>query len=139
MLKPMRGAAPLREVLWLICSQIAVGLVEPRHHGVECSFCHKILLESILQGQINYIRNSVKVLVDAHDGTLRFFAVDETDPVLATYRQIFPQLFEPRTAIPPEVKAHFRYPLDLFKIQAQMYLSYHMSDPEVLVLPELLC
>jgi uncharacterized membrane protein (UPF0182 family) len=85
----------------------------------------------LLKGQVNYIRNSVKVLVDAYEGTLRFFAVDEADPVLATYRQIFPKLFEARAAIPPAVKAHFRYPLDLFKIQAQMYLSYHMSDPEV--------
>jgi uncharacterized protein len=84
----------------------------------------------ILRGDINYIRNSVKVLVDAYDGTLRFFVVDEADPILATYRKIFPHLFEPNAAIPSEVRAHFRYPLDLFKIQAQMYLSYHMTDPE---------
>ncbi len=81
--------------------------------------------------RINYIRNSVKVVVDAYDGTLQFFVVDEEDPILATYRQIFPNLFIPRKATPPEVKAHFRYPQDLFKLQAQMYLSYHMSDPEV--------
>lgn len=81
--------------------------------------------------QVNYIRNSVKVLVDAYDGTSQFLVVDEDDPVLATYRQIFPNLFIPREATPPEVKAHFRYPLDLFKLQAQMYLSYHMSNPEV--------
>lgn len=81
--------------------------------------------------QINYIRNSVKVMVDAYDGTVQFFVVDEDDPVLATYRQIFPALFVSREATPPEVKAHFRYPLDLFKLQAQMYLSYHMSDLEV--------
>jgi uncharacterized membrane protein (UPF0182 family) len=87
-------------------------------------------LESLVREKVNYIRNSVKVLIDARDGTLRFFVVDETDPVLATYRKIFPQLFEPRTAIPAIVKAHFRYPLDLFKFQAQVYLSYHMSDPE---------
>ncbi len=81
--------------------------------------------------RVNYIRNSVKVLVDAYDGTIQFFVVDQDDPVLSTYRQIFPDLFIPREATPPEVKAHFRYPLDLFKLQAQMYLSYHMSDPEV--------
>ncbi len=81
--------------------------------------------------QVNYIRNSVKVVVDAYDGTLQFFVVDKEDPVLATYRQIFPDLFISREAIPPEVKAHFRYPLDLFQLQAQMYLSYHMSAPEV--------
>ena len=81
--------------------------------------------------QVNYIRNSVKVVVDAYDGALQFFVVDENDPVLATYRQIFPDLFISQEATPPEIKAHFRYPLDLFKLQAQMYLSYHMSDPEV--------
>jgi hypothetical protein len=88
-------------------------------------------LSNILRDRINYIRNSVKVLIDAYDGTLRFFAVDETDPVLATYRKIFPNLFEARTAVPEAVKAYFRYPQDLFVIQAQMYLTYHMSNPEV--------
>jgi uncharacterized protein len=87
--------------------------------------------EQILNDNINYIRNSVKVLLDAYDGTMRFFVIDETDPILQTYRKIFPHLFEPKTAITPEVKEHFRYPLDLFKIQTQMYLSYHMSNPEV--------
>ena len=81
--------------------------------------------------RVNYIRNSVKVLLDAYDGTLKFFVVDEEDPILATYRQIFPSLFMSPEATPPEVKAHFRYPHDLFKLQAQMYLSYHMNDPEV--------
>ena len=88
-------------------------------------------IEEILRDNINYVRNSVKVLVDAYDGTMRFFVVDETDPLLRTYRKIFPRLFEPSKAIPAAVKAHFRYPLDLFKIQAQMYLAYHMNDPEV--------
>ncbi|MDZ8055779.1 MAG: UPF0182 family protein [Aulosira sp. ZfuVER01] len=86
--------------------------------------------EQLLHGDINYIRNSVKVVVDAYDGTMQFFAIDANDPVLHTYSQIFPHLFQPQTAIPPEVKAHFRYPQDLLKIQAQMYLAYHMSDPE---------
>jgi hypothetical protein len=88
-------------------------------------------IEQIVRGNVNYIRNSVKVLIDAYDGTLQFFAIDETDPVLATYRRIFPNLFEARSTIPPAVKAHFRYPEDLFKIQARMYLAYHMGDPEV--------
>ena len=81
--------------------------------------------------QVNYIRNSVKAIVDAYDGTVQFYVVDEADPVLATYRQIFPNLFIPRKDTPPDVKAHFRYPLDLFKLQAQMYRAYHMSNPEV--------
>ena len=80
---------------------------------------------------INYIRNSVKVLVDAKDGTMKFFVVDENEPVLATYRKIFPNLFQAQNTIPPQIKEHFRYPLDLFKAQAQMYLAYHMNDPQV--------
>ncbi|ESA37455.1 upf0182 protein [Leptolyngbya sp. Heron Island J] len=93
----------------------------------------------ILQGNIrqilgwngNYIRNSVKVVVDAFNGDMRFFVVDPQDPLLATYRKIFPNLFEPVQAVPPEIRAHFRYPIDFFKIQAQMYLAYHMSNPDV--------
>jgi hypothetical protein len=79
--------------------------------------------------RINYIRNSVKVLVDAKDGTMEFFTIDENEPVLATYRKIFPNLFS--ETIPSDIKQHFRYPLDLYKAQAQMYLSYHMTDPQV--------
>jgi uncharacterized protein len=79
----------------------------------------------------NYIRNPVKVVVDAKDGTMQFYVVDEAEPILATYRKIFPSLFKDTASIPPEVKAHFRYPQDLFKIQATMYLNYHMSDPQV--------
>ncbi|BAZ53966.1 hypothetical protein NIES4103_66500 [Nostoc sp. NIES-4103] len=88
-------------------------------------------IEQFLHRDVNYLRNSVKVLVDAYDGTMQFFVVDETDPVLRTYQKIFPHLFTPNSAIPSEVKAHFRYPQDLFKIQAQMYLVYHMNDPEL--------
>ncbi|MEB3213741.1 MAG: UPF0182 family protein [Leptolyngbyaceae bacterium] len=80
---------------------------------------------------INYIRNSVKAVVDAYDGTMQFFVVDESDPIAATYQKIFPTLFEPSDAISPDLKAHFRYPPDLFRVQAQMYLLYHMSDPTV--------
>ena len=82
-------------------------------------------------GKINYIRNSVKVVVDAKDGTMEFVVVDEQDPVLKTYRQIFPNLFVDKSTIDSEITKHFRYPADLFKIQAQMYLSYHMNNPEV--------
>jgi hypothetical protein len=85
----------------------------------------------ITDKNINYVRNPVKVVVDAKDGTMDFYVVDETEPVLATYRKIFPELFKSKAAIPPEIQAHFRYPQDLFTIQAQMYLSYHMEDPQV--------
>ncbi|HEY9736932.1 MAG TPA: UPF0182 family protein [Trichocoleus sp.] len=88
-------------------------------------------LQDLARRDINYLRNSVKVVVDAYDGTMRFFAIDGQDPVLATYQRIFPNLFEPATAIPEAVQAHLRYPQDLFKVQAQMYRAYHMANPEV--------
>ncbi|MEO1400072.1 MAG: UPF0182 family protein [Cyanobacteria bacterium J06635_1] len=75
----------------------------------------------------NYIRNSVKAVVDAYDGTVQLYAVDQTDPILAAYERIFPTLFE--TSVPPNLRAHFRYPHDLFKIQAHMYRAYHMQRP----------
>ncbi|WP_017324134.1 UPF0182 family protein [Synechococcus sp. PCC 7336] len=79
----------------------------------------------------NYIRNSVKVVVDAYDGTMTFWAIDDRDPLLATYRKIFPTLFANGADVPEALEAHFRYPVDLFKIQSQLYLSYHISDPAV--------
>ena len=85
----------------------------------------------LIRDRTNYIRNSVKVVVDAFDGTMQFYVVDETDPVLATYRQIFPELFLGADQVPEQVRNHFRYPLDLFKIQAVIYLTYHMDTPEV--------
>lgn len=87
--------------------------------------------ELISDKNINYVRNPVKVVVDAKDGTMQFYMVDENEPVLATYRKIFPSLFKNKDTIPASVQAHFRYPQDLFEIQAKMYLSYHMEDPQV--------
>ncbi|MGF1567661.1 MAG: UPF0182 family protein [Nodosilinea sp.] len=81
--------------------------------------------------RLNYIRNSVKVFVDAYDGSMEFFALDEQDPVLATYRRIFPSLFVSGMALPATYREHLRYPHDFFTIQAQMYRAYHMENPEV--------
>lgn len=80
-------------------------------------------------GYDNYIRNSVKVVIDAYTGEVDFYIVDNDDPVLQTYEKIFPTLFS--RDIPEDVFSHFRYPVDLFKIQAKMYGTYHMSNLEV--------
>jgi len=87
--------------------------------------------EPMTGNTVNYIRNSVKVVVDAYDGTMDFYIVDDTDPVIRTYEKIFPNLFKGPDEIPDEVRAHFRYPEDLFLIQSKAYLSYHMTNPEV--------
>lgn len=79
----------------------------------------------------NYVRDAAKVVIDAYDGSLNFYVVDEADPILTTYRKIFPNLFTSAAATPEAVAGHFRYPQDLFAVQAQMYRTYHMADPEV--------
>lgn len=80
-----------------------------------------------LPGDFNYIRNSAKATVDAYDGTLTVYVVDEADPIIRTYRKIFPKLF---SASPPplELASHFRYPEELFRVQADMYEEYHVTD-----------
>jgi len=78
---------------------------------------------------INYIRNSVKVVIDAYQGDTTFYLFDESDPVAQTYAAIFPDLFTPIAEMPAGIKDHLRYPQDLFSWQSQMYLSYHMTDP----------
>lgn len=80
---------------------------------------------------LNYIRNSVKVVIDAYDGTLTFFVVDPEDPLLQTYASIFPRLFTPLSEMPEWMQAHLRYPEGLFSIQAQLYQTYHMRDVNV--------
>ena len=82
-------------------------------------------------GDTNYIRNSVKVVIDAYNGTVTFYVADAADPIIATYRRIFPALFKPFDAMPPDLQKHIRYPEDLFHIQALQYRAYHMDAPEV--------
>lgn len=74
----------------------------------------------------NYIRNSVKVVVDAYNGTVRFFLADPDEPIIAAYARIFPTLFEPMSAMPEELQAHLRYPEDLFVAQNQAFRLYHL-------------
>jgi len=80
---------------------------------------------------LSYIRNSVKVTVDAYDGTTTLYAFDESDPVLQAWREVFPDLITDGDEIPDEIREHFRYPEGLFSIQAQAYKNYHMTNPQV--------
>ena len=84
-----------------------------------------------LQGDsINYLRNSVKVVIDAYDGTTTFYVFDTEDPIIAAYRAIFPDLFKDAATMPPGLRKHVRYPELLLKLQAEVYGLYHMADPE---------
>ena len=81
-------------------------------------------------GRLNYIRNSVKATVDAYDGTVNLYIFDESDPIIQAYSRLFPNLLKPASAMPAELRAHARYPEMLFRIQAEMYLTFHMKDPQ---------
>ena len=78
---------------------------------------------------INYMRNSVKVVIDAYDGTTTFYVFDTDDPIISAYRRIFPALFKDAAQMPPELRKHVRYPELLLKLQANVYGLYHMTDP----------
>ena len=88
-------------------------------------------MRAIVSSGANYIRNPVKVIVDAYDGSLKLYVVDKTDPILASFQQSFPTLFENLDNAPPQLQAHFRYPQMLFKVQAQIYRAHHMQRPDV--------
>ena len=83
------------------------------------------------ESSVNYIRNSVKVVVDAYSGATTFYVFDSTDPILASYRSIFPDLFKDAAAMPPDLRRHVRYPEALFKAQSEVYGLYHMTNPAV--------
>lgn len=80
---------------------------------------------------VNYMRNSVKIIVDAYEGTVDFYMVDDNDPILNVYASIFPDLFKPKADVPNGMDAHFRYPQDLFEIQMETFNRYHMTRPQV--------
>jgi uncharacterized membrane protein (UPF0182 family) len=80
---------------------------------------------------INYMRNSVKVVIDAYDGTTTFYVFDPQDPIISAYRRIFPALFKDAAAMPSTLRKHVRYPELLLKLQAAVYGLYHMTDPQV--------
>ena len=86
--------------------------------------------DSDLAAPFNYARNSVKVVIDAYDGTTKFYLIDDKDPVAQAYAKAFPKLFSPSSEVSPELRSHFRYPEDLFRVQTNMYGRYHITGPE---------
>jgi len=84
-----------------------------------------------LESGVNYIRNSAKAVVDAYDGTVDLYVTEPDDAVLETYASVFPDLFKPLEEMPEGLRAHLRYPVDMFSVQASVYRSYHMQDARV--------
>lgn len=87
--------------------------------------------ETFQGNDINYIRNSVKVVVDAYEGTVTYYVADPKDPLTKAYEATFPSLFKPIGAMPDALKAHLRVPVDMFNVQVQVYATYHITDPKV--------
>ncbi len=81
--------------------------------------------------RVNYIRNSVKVVVDAYDGTVSFYQADPDDPIIKTYAKIFPKTFRSLSDMPKSLISHLRYPEDIFSLQTAVYATYHMDDPQI--------
>ncbi|HVL53180.1 MAG TPA: UPF0182 family protein, partial [Vitreimonas sp.] len=78
----------------------------------------------------NYIRNSVKVSVDAYDGTMHFYVADDADPIVRAWQGVFPELFRPMSELPSDLTAHVRTPEEIFNVQTRMYGRYHVTDPQ---------
>jgi len=83
------------------------------------------------QAGVNYIRNAVKVVIDAYQGDTTFYLADARDPIAATYGRMFPGMFKPLAEMPAAIRAHVRYPEDIFAMQAAVYSTYHMTQPAV--------
>jgi uncharacterized membrane protein (UPF0182 family) len=81
-------------------------------------------------GDVNYMRNAVKATVDAYDGETRIYIFDPSDPIIRAYQQIFPRLLLPFSEMPADLRAHARYPESFFRVQAEVYRTYHMRDPQ---------
>lgn len=95
------------------------------------TFTDRLPYSKPLQGGINYLRNSVKVVVDAYDGSLDFYLNDTDDVLVKVYGRAFPELFKPLSAMPEDLRRHIRYPHQFLRTQAAMYTAYHMTDPKV--------
>ena len=86
-----------------------------------------------LAGDHKYVRNSVKVTVDAYQGTVKFYVIDPDDPIIQAYEKAFPDLFTPFDRMPPALRKHLRYPEDLFKLQSNVFSKYHVVEPPPLL------
>jgi uncharacterized membrane protein (UPF0182 family) len=82
-----------------------------------------------LNSSFNYVRNSVKVLIDAYNGSMTFYVTDPSDPIIQSYRKAFPKLFTDGAKMDDDVRRHLRFPEDMFRVQTNMYTLYHMTDP----------
>ena len=81
--------------------------------------------------EVNYIRNSVKIVIDAYHGTTTYYLADPNDPIALTLQRVFPDLFTPLDEMSADLRSHIRYPEDIFRLQTEMFMTYHMTNPAV--------
>ncbi len=103
--------------------------VSDRYPYSEQALTTRLNVGADLPRSLNYIRNSVKAVIDAYDGTVDMYVIDPNDPIIRSNQKIFPNLFKPIDEFPVELVGHLRYPEDLFRIQTDVYTLYHMTDP----------
>ena len=101
-----------------------------RYPNAERADTRQLSAESGLRHTFNYVRNSVKATVDAYDGTVTLYVVDESDPIIAAWQRAFPSLFTAGSEVPESIRGHFRYPEDLFRVQTNLYGRYQLLDAE---------
>jgi uncharacterized membrane protein (UPF0182 family) len=116
--------------LWWICDAYTVSDRYPYARTID------IAIDAFRYYRLNYIRNAVKVVIDAYNGTVNYYLADERDPMIQTYRRALPGLLKPLSEMPPSLRQHLRYPEDLFRIQSNIWALYHMRDPRVFYMRE---
>lgn len=116
--------------LWWICDAYTVSDRYPYARTMD------IRLGAFQFYRLNYIRNAVKVVIDAYNGTVQYYVADESDPMIRAYRRALPGLFKPLSEMPQSLRQHLRYPEDLFSIQSNIWALYHMRDPRVFYMRE---
>ncbi len=116
--------------MWWMCDAYTVSDRYPYARTLD------IALDAFRYYRLNYIRNAVKVVIDAYNGTTTYYIADESDPMIQTYRRALPGLFKPMSEMPESLRQHIRYPEDLFRIQSNIWALYHMRDPRVFYMRE---
>ena len=119
------------EILWVV-DLYTTSSWYPYSQPLEPEAIGRLARSSDLRPGINYMRNSVKAVVDAHDGHVTLYLVDPDDPIARAWSQAYPELFTPFSEMPQSLVEHLRYPQDLFRVQGQIYLEYHVTDPNEL-------
>ena len=119
------------EILWVV-DLYTTSSWYPYSQPLEPAAIGRLARSSDLRPGVNYMRNSVKAVVDAHDGHVTLYLVDPEDPIARAWSEAYPDLFTPMSEMPDSLVEHLRYPQDLFRVQGQLYLEYHVTDPNEL-------